>query len=155
MSARLGGFVRRSARVGTKGKGGNLPEHLNDPDRCTVRVERHPSFTVLALEGELDLGDADSVEGYLRSVEASRPETIVVDLSGLSFIDSTGLAVLIRAHARSADAGRRLAMVPGGKTVQRVLSVTGLDRVFEILPEGVDPGEIESPEELENAPDVA
>jgi anti-anti-sigma factor len=52
---------------------------------------------------------------------------VILDLSELTFIDSSGLHVIVTAHARLADAGRRLTLVPGCHQVQRIFELTGIE----------------------------
>ncbi len=56
--------------------------------------------------------------------------SIVVDLSGLTFMDSTGIRVLIMANARSRDDGNRLALLRGPAAVQRVFELSGVDSLL-------------------------
>ncbi len=118
-------------------------------------MERHSTFARLALEGELDLLHVPAVEEYIRSIEEAGTEMTVVDLSRLSFIDSTGLRALLGAHNRAGDNGRRFVLVRGPRFVQKVFTVTGLEGVFEYVTEE-DLAELRpGPDELESAPDVA
>ncbi len=59
-------------------------------------------------------------------------DRLVVDLSGVTFIDSTALGVLIGGVRRVRDAGGAMTLVVTSRAVERVLSITGLDRVFTI-----------------------
>jgi len=79
----------------------------------------------ISLEGELDLASAPQVEERLSSVEARRPARLIVDLSRLAFIDSTGLRLLLQADARAREHGCELVLRPGDASVQRVFEVTG------------------------------
>jgi anti-anti-sigma factor len=82
------------------------------------------------LEGELDLANAAELERELRRVEHTDALSIVLDLSGLEFIDSTGVRLLIEAEARSRADGDRLTLLRGPGQVQRILELTGiLDRL--------------------------
>jgi anti-anti-sigma factor len=54
--------------------------------------------------------------------------TVIVDLRGLTFIDSTGLGVLVRAHQVAKEHQRRFGLVRGNGQVDRLLSLTGLDQ---------------------------
>ena len=78
------------------------------------------------LKGELDVANAEHLERELRRVESSDALTIVLDLSDLQFIDSTGVRMLFLAHARSLADSNRLALLRGPKTVQRVFELTGI-----------------------------
>jgi anti-anti-sigma factor len=57
---------------------------------------------------------------------ASQAEVVVVDLRQLDFMDSTGLSVLVRAHQRATENGKRFGVVRGPQQVQRLLSLTGV-----------------------------
>jgi anti-sigma B factor antagonist len=81
--------------------------------------------------GQLDLGTVDAFEEALASVEGEGPPVIVVDLSELSFLDSTGLRSLIGADARARTDDRRLILIPGSDSVQRVFRLTLVDRRLE------------------------
>ena len=83
-----------------------------------------PTLTV-ALDGELDFATAFDVE--LRLEEAIRQaDRVVVDLSNLDFIDSTGLRTLLESQAAARREGVQFELVPGPEAVQRVFEVAGL-----------------------------
>lgn len=84
----------------------------------------------LALAGELDLAGAPQLERSLQTIEQQGPRRVVIDLAGLSFIDSTGLRVLLQAQARLGEQGSELLLAPGEPAVQRVFDVTGATRVL-------------------------
>lgn len=83
----------------------------------------------LALHGELDMADVPELEAALRQAEASGLP-LVVDLRGLTFIDSTGIAALMACHARLLEGGRGLAALCGSGTVLRTLELTGAAEVL-------------------------
>lgn len=91
----------------------------------------------LALTGELDLSTVEQVEQELRRVEEGGAETVVLDLSSLSFLDSTGLRTIVTADQRARKSGRRLAIVKGPDTVHRVFTITRLDERLDMV-EGAD-----------------
>ena len=91
----------------------------------------------LALIGELDLSTVEQVEEELRKVENGGAETVVLDLSSLSFLDSTGLRTIVTADQRARKSGRRLAIVRGPNTVHRVFTITRLDERLDMV-EGAD-----------------
>jgi anti-anti-sigma factor len=78
----------------------------------------------VALRGELDLEHAYTFDEELRRVEGARPPCLVLDLRGLSFLDSCGLARLLAAQRRARRERRRLLFVRGGAAVQRLLAIT-------------------------------
>jgi anti-anti-sigma factor len=93
----------------------------------TLRVEREGNLRRIRLAGELDLANAGAVDQELNEAFADGQCEILVDMRELTFIDSTGLALLVAAIGRDGD-GKRLRFVPSPATaVTRVLQVTGLD----------------------------
>ncbi|CAA9524442.1 MAG: hypothetical protein AVDCRST_MAG67-3503 [uncultured Solirubrobacteraceae bacterium] len=93
----------------------------------TVRSQREGAVHTIGLIGELDLATADAVQAELERVEATDADAIVLDLAGLAFMDSTGIRLLVNAHARSQADSDRLTLLRGGNAVQRVLELTGVD----------------------------
>jgi anti-sigma B factor antagonist len=100
-------------------------------------VENH-SVVVCAV-GEVDLLTAPRLSTQLDLAEAIvvPPAPVVLDLTGLTFLGSAGLSVLMAHHKRCAQLGSSLAVVPGGHAVTRPLAVTGLDQVLTIIPDFV------------------
>ncbi len=92
-----------------------------------VDTEEREGLVRVSLRGELDLSTADKVEDELRRVEEATDSLLVLDLSGLTFLDSTGLRVMVTADQRARKAGRELAIVKGPETVHRVFTITKLD----------------------------
>jgi anti-sigma B factor antagonist len=87
----------------------------------------------VVLEGELDLASVMVFEDALQRVEADHPEAILIDLSGLTFMDSSGLRALVMADERARAGKRRLAIVPGPPQVRRVFEITQLDERLELV----------------------
>lgn len=96
-----------------------------------TRVDR--DVALIALTGEFDLAGVQKFEGELSKLEAENPGVVVVDLGGLSFMDSSGLRALVMADQRASKAGRRLAIVPGPPTVRRVFEITQLDERLDLV----------------------
>jgi anti-sigma B factor antagonist len=84
---------------------------------------------VVRLTGELDLYNAHEVRNVLVEQTAGDPERVVVDLSGVEFIDSTALGVLIEARTKLANRRAFLLAAPAVET-RRALEISGLDRHF-------------------------
>jgi len=106
----------------------------------TVETARNGSVAIVSPTGELDLSGAELLEGELERL-AGDPAlaSIVLDLRGLEFMDSSGLRLVILADQRAREAGRRLALVQGPDAVRRVFEVT---RMTERLDFVADPGEV-------------
>src|SRR5436309_4373422 len=87
---------------------------------------------LVAVGGELDLSSSSELR---RRVEASLKEgrnAVVIDLGGVTHMDSSGIAALIAAHQLTDERRGRLALVIGSESVRRTLEVRGLDRLFTI-----------------------
>ncbi|HEY1277297.1 MAG TPA: STAS domain-containing protein [Thermoleophilaceae bacterium] len=98
-----------------------------------IETEDRDGQAHVALRGELDLSTVGQVQDALERVEASSPRVLVVDLSKLTFLDSTGLRCLVTADERAREQERRFVIVRGPDAVQRVFSITGLEERLEIV----------------------
>jgi len=110
-------------------------EPHDDSDDATLRVttETGEGWTVVAVDGEIDVASAPTFEEVLQSAMAAS-DRVVIDLSGVQFMDSTGLGVLMRAHKRQDDAGAILRLAAPSDRVVRILDITQLDAVFAVYP---------------------
>ena len=97
-------------------------------DLSTRECDGH---VIVALRGELDIADAVSVAAALAAVAAREPE-IIVDLAGLEFIDSSGVAALARGRKQARHAGGDLRLAAAQQQVLRVLTLTRLIEVFPV-----------------------
>jgi anti-anti-sigma factor len=88
------------------------------------RIEQRqgPDGPVIAVHGSLDAAAGEELADVLRRAEAGA-QTLTIDLSGLDFMDSTGLGIVLDADLRAAEAGRRLVVVPGDGEARRVLDL--------------------------------
>jgi anti-sigma B factor antagonist len=98
-----------------------------------VSTEDRDGLVHVALVGELDLSTVAKVQEELRRAEAASPATLVVDLSKLTFLDSTGLRCIVTADERAREQGRRIVIVRGPDAVQRVFAITRLDDRLEMV----------------------
>src|SRR6202035_3061971 len=83
--------------------------------------------TVVAGSGELALVSSTALGEALEELDGSEPRFVILDLSNVEFMDSAGLAVVVRARQRADGAGTRFAVVSGSPQVQKLLSLTGMD----------------------------
>jgi anti-sigma B factor antagonist len=98
-----------------------------------IQSEPDEHTAVVALEGEIDLGRAPSLKWALvDSVDAGRKQ-LVVDLTNVTFMDSTALGVLV-AVKRSLDSDARLAVVCVHPNVLKIFELSGMDGTFPIFP---------------------
>jgi anti-anti-sigma factor len=79
----------------------------------------------VSLQGELDLASARRLEEHFATIDEHPPARVVVDLSSLAFIDSSGLRVLLLADARAREHHYELVLLAGQEPVQRVFEMTG------------------------------
>jgi anti-anti-sigma factor len=91
-------------------------------DRATVTVR-----------GDLDLQVAERVVAEIEKVEEGAPALLVIDLSGISFLDSSGMGVIAAAQARAVEAGRRIVLVRPPYSVRRAFELSGFDDVIEVV----------------------
>jgi anti-sigma B factor antagonist len=94
--------------------------------------KREGESVTVAVAGEIDLSTVDQLEDAIREAEETETKRIVVDLSALSFMDSTALSVFLQAIKRSRRNGNRLSFVPSKhEAVTRLLAVTETTEMFE------------------------
>ena len=104
-----------------------------------VGVSRSESSVVVEVDGELDLATAPQLRDRLVALAEEGQTQVILDLTRLSFIDSTGLSVLVMALNRArADGGSVLIRNPS-QSVLRILEITGLVSVFTIEHEDAVP----------------
>ncbi len=102
-------------------------------DALRASTEPCPGGVCVRLEGELDIATAPRADEALRGAEADRPGLLAADLAGLSFMDSTGLRLIVAAAERAKEAGRRFVIVRGPDAVHRVLELTGVDAQLDVV----------------------
>jgi len=96
------------------------------------------STHLLVVSGEVDLFTAAELKSRLSAPIDAGATRVIVDLSAVTFIDSSSLGVLIGAHKRLEPAGGRLVIVCDDRTIINTFKTTGLDRVFEIVASRAD-----------------
>jgi anti-anti-sigma factor len=95
-------------------------------------AELEDGVRVIAIRGELDLSTAPSLEAPLEDAIAAGDASVLIDLSECEFIDSTGIALIVRAWQRldrnsDGDGSGRVVICSGNDQVRRVLDITGLE----------------------------
>jgi anti-sigma B factor antagonist len=97
-----------------------------------IKTRRKGDSLTVAVAGEIDLSTADKLDAAIRDAEETEIGRIVVDLSDLSFLDSTGLEVLLQASVRNRQDGNRLIFVPSKHdAVTRLIALTCTGEMFE------------------------
>ena len=105
----------------------------------SLEISHAGRTAVIALTGELDLSGAGALQRALGAVDGG---PLVIDLRGLTFMDSSGLRAIAVAAQRAQHAGRRFALIPGAAQVMRVFDITRMRERLEFVS---DPGAAEGP----------
>ena len=92
-----------------------------------VETEERSGDLVVRLIGEFDILAFDEVDALLAAAQSDGYGSVIVDLRGLTFIDSSGIRALVRAHKRTQDSETDLRLIRGSDAVHRVFEVAGLD----------------------------
>jgi anti-anti-sigma factor len=111
---------------------------MHTPDRFELSTWREADQAVLGIRGEIDLSSAPELRAGLARLMDGYQGTISVDLSGVSFMDSTGMRVLLDAQERMLNADRGLVLRAPVRNVLRALKIAQIDAVIPIL-ESNDP----------------
>ena len=94
--------------------------------QLSLRSERDGEIHTISVAGELDLSNAADVEQELVAVERTGVATVLLDLSGLRFMDTSGIRLLLTADARARANGHRLGVRRPPANVMRVLTIAGI-----------------------------
>ena len=95
--------------------------------------EIHDEHAVLKLSGSADMAEAQALGAFLAEQLTQGRKSLLLEISGVSFISSMGLGALIQAHNQCRKAGGSLLVVAPQPAVRRVLYTTRLDRFFELF----------------------
>ena len=101
--------------------------------------ERYPvlwigQVAVVTLPAEIDVTLADSVRDELLAILAQGAVLLIADLSKTEFCDSAGVSALVRTYRQASTSGSAIRLVVRTPAVQRVLSITGVDRLVDVFP---------------------
>lgn len=102
------------------------------PVDLDVDVRAESGVFIVKAQGEIDVWTADILRQSLRDVQSDGKPRVIVDLTDVPFVDSTGIGVLVGALKRSREAGGSLALVVTSDGVRKVLKITSLDQVFPV-----------------------
>ena len=97
-------------------------------DQLFMSVSTVAACAVVALSGESDVNTVRFVREFLATQVAAGERRVVVDLSGLEFMDCAGLQELLHAHQTLLELGGSMALAGPGRVVARVLQLTGIDQ---------------------------
>ncbi len=103
--------------------------------KAACPMPRRDRPNVLPLEGEIDLHVSANVAESLDAIIQKRPKRLIVDLTRVSYIDSSGLAVLIEGMQNVKAYGGKFALAGLGEDVLTIFEIAKLDQVFRIFPD--------------------
>jgi anti-sigma B factor antagonist len=107
---------------------GRLVLELDRPQPFAVDVRRRSDVAIVQPHGELDMATAETLRAALDGVEnAGR---LVLDLRGLSFIDSSGLHLLVALHERAQRDGFQLTLIAPAAPADKAIQLSGLDQTL-------------------------
>lgn len=97
-----------------------------------IKSEHNGAAIIYRLHGSLDLATAPSLRAALIEAANEGKHEIIVDLTELEFLDSTGLGALIGAHRRALENAGRVRLIVHDGPISRLLNITGLMRIFAV-----------------------
>ena len=100
-------------------------------DLISTTVTYHHGIAVLAISGEMDLASAAAVEHAIAEVLAKDPPSLIIDLLGVQFLASAGVAILLNAREKFVDC-ERFSVVAHGRMTSRAIQLLDLDRVLSL-----------------------
>lgn len=100
--------------------------HAHDAGGVRIAVSEWDTATTVHLEGELDLAEQQDVRDTVADALERRPARLVLDLSRLTFIDSSGVHLLLEAAEQAAQRATSLMIVPGPPWVHRIFAICNL-----------------------------
>jgi anti-anti-sigma factor len=105
-----------------------------DPTGFSISISDRDGRAVVVIRGELDLATAPDLDAALNE-RLDAGQDVVIDLRELEFMDSTGLRVLVAAHARVEGTEQSLQIVRPlpGAPIERILAVAGVERVLDVI----------------------
>lgn len=92
-----------------------------------------PFGRLASLTGEIDLSTVEGAGDGLREAIAGSDGTVAIDLREVTFLDSSGLRMLLQFHRELSDSGRRMVVVQGPRRVARVFELTGADSELDVV----------------------
>src|ERR1700712_1531022 len=104
------------------------------PVNLSVSTEDVDGHRVVSVRGEVDVDSAPTLRKCLQESMDDQHHDLIVDLSDIAFIDSTGLGVLVAGQNRAGELGGKLSVVCAQERVLKLFRITGLDEVFGIYP---------------------
>jgi anti-anti-sigma factor len=103
-------------------------------DPLQIEIQSSEDRTLVTLSGELDAATANLLYDQLSDLEVEDVQHVVLDLAQVTFMDSTGLGVIVTEHKRLEHTKGSLTIFSPPSSVRRLFEITGLDGVLDIVP---------------------
>lgn len=108
---------------------------MNGDGGFEVAVDEDGPTTVITVAGELDLATSPTLQQACTAATERKPETLRIDMTGVTFLDSTGISVLVQTHKQLDAQGGTLVLYGLRDQTRRVLDVAGLAEFFRVADE--------------------
>ncbi len=103
--------------------------------QLNVNLEFEGDVAIVSFSGEFDYAELQAAQDEIRAAEQGAPSVVLLDLTGLDFMDSSAVRVILQAASRAHEEDRRLALIIGTGPPHRVLSILGLTERLDIVPD--------------------
>jgi anti-sigma B factor antagonist len=101
----------------------------------SVKIENKNGLTVFYVEGEIDINSAPAIKKSFDKLLSARTPKIIVNLSKVSYVDSSGLATLVEILKNMRSYGGRLRLTNLSAKIKSLFEITKLEKLFEIMPD--------------------
>lgn len=105
---------------------------MNAPNELIIEVNNTDQATIVAPQGEIDLGRSPGLRTRLGEIIAEKPGRIIIDLSGVTYMDSSGVATLVEALQQCRSINASLTLCAMQDRVRSIFEIARLDMVFTI-----------------------
>ena len=122
-------MVRTAEKTGAR----STPDEPVGDQRLSIEADEREGTFRIALRGELDVSTAPRFNAALSDARIRHCRTLVVDLSELTFMDSTGLSTVLVGEMHARTRGQRFAVVRGPRHVEELFRLTGVDHFLEVV----------------------
>ncbi|MGH3932226.1 MAG: STAS domain-containing protein [Pseudonocardiaceae bacterium] len=103
--------------------------------QLNMSLELEGDVAIVSFSGEFDYAELQAAQDEIRVEEQRAPSVVLLDLTGLDFMDSSAVRVILEAASRAREEDRRLALIVGTGPPHRVLSILGLTERLDIVPD--------------------
>ena len=105
---------------------------MSKAEELEIQIEKTTDGVIVRPVGDVDLGCAPTLRQRLKEVQNENPERLVIDLSAVPYMDSSGVGSLVEALVRAKHRGRRFSLVSAHPATLRALRLARLDEVFTV-----------------------